>query len=360
MTIGNATLYHGDALTVLRTLPAESVQMCVTSPQYFGLRDYGHPGQIGLEASPAEFVAVLVAVFEEVRRVLRSDGTLWLNIGDSYAGSRRGGNVGGTSTLEGSQSSQEASSAVRPMCDSRRRDDAEIPRSDLALPGFKPKDLMGMPWRVALALQAAGWYLRRDIIWHKPNPMPESARDRPTTAHEYLFLLAKSPSYFYDAAAIAEPVSGGAHARRAVVPDGWNTGPGSHSAVDFSRRERAPGVTPKSAAAGSGIKANESFHAATVDLVTERNKRSVWTIPSHPFPEAHFATFPPKLVEPCILAGSPEGGVVLDPFNGAGTTGVVCANHGRHYIGIEINGSYLHDIAVPRITDAQRQGRMFA
>jgi DNA modification methylase len=318
----------GDALETLRTLPDESVQCCITSPPYWGLRDYGVDGQLGLEKTPEEYIAKMVEVFREVRRVLRRDGTLWLNIGDSYAAGGRG----------------------QGECKQRTNKGSNLP--PLKPPtGYKPKDLVGIPWMLAFALRADGWYLRSDIIWSKPNPMPESVTDRPTKAHEYLFLMSKSQKYFYDAEAIKEPVNGTAHRRGKIkTPDGWDTGPGGHGSYHREGREKGKtrGVTPKSTPAGSGIKANESFHAATWDLVETRNRRSVWTIPTHPFPEAHFATFPPDLVKPCILAGSRQGDVVLDPFGGSGTVGAVARNLGRDYVLIELSPAYM-EMAEARI-----------
>jgi DNA modification methylase len=259
-------ILQGDCRHVLATLPAASVHCCVTSPPYFGLRDYGIAEQIGLEATPEAFVAELVAVFREVRRVLRDDGTLWLNLGDSYA----------------------------------------------------TKELLGIPWRVSFALQADGWYLRQDIIWSKPNPMPESVQDRCTRAHEYLFLLSKSSSYFCDMAAIAEASE---HLHLAGKPQKVNYADDSAMRNDGDR----------------------------IVIRTEtRNKRSVWTVATQPFKEAHFATFPPDLIEPCIKAGCPVGGTVLDPFGGAGTTGLVADRHQRDAILIELNPAYA-DMAHRRI-----------
>jgi len=255
--------HHGDALTVLRTLPDESAQMCVTSPPYWGLRDYGVDGQLGLESTPEEYVGRMVAVFAEVRRVLRQDGTLWLNVGDSYAA----------------------------------------------------KDLCGIPWRLAFALQANGWYLRQDIIWHKPNPMPESVTDRCTSAHEYLFLLSRSPRYYYDADSIRE-------------------------AAEYGRREQpANTFARRGTAKSNSVRVSGSTQGADPDA--GRNRRSVWTIASQPYPDAHFATFPRTLVEPCIMAGSKAGDVVLDPFMGSGTTAQVAQDLGRKWTGIELNGEYL-------------------
>lgn len=297
---------QGDVLARLGELPSESIHCCVTSPPYWGLRDYGVDGQIGLEATPEEFVAKMVQVFREVRRVLRANGTLWLNMGDSYAGSRSGpeGDLVG---LDGSRRNQEASRAAkRAMTVSRRRDDEPIPRSDVRITGVKPKDLVGMPWMVAFALRADGWYLRQDIIWAKPNPMPESVRDRCTKSHEYLFLLAQSDRYYYDGDAIRTPFSAETKAQsfetmdfaarvRYKKPDGWDPGSGSHGSIHRNGREK-----------GS---------AASVDYIPPAgaNKRTVWTVPTEGFPDAHFATFPTELVRPCILAGCPVGGTVLDP-----------------------------------------------
>lgn len=319
---------------MLRTLPAESVHACITSPPYWGLRDYGVEGQIGLEPTPGEFVARLVDVFREVRRVLRDDGTLWLNMGDSYAGSGRGGNpTVDSSTLEGGQDSQAASMVKRTMTASRRRDDEPIPRSDGRVVGLKPKDLVGMPWRLAFALQADGWWLRQDIIWSKPNPMPESVRDRCTKAHEYLFLLAKSERYYCDMKAIAEESI-------------YKAGEGGHQS--FAK------FGGKAEIAYGSMVSGEKW-----DSTGTRNKRSVWTVATQPFSEAHFATFPPDLIRPCVLAGAPAGGVVLDPFNGAGTTGMVALEEGRAYVGIELNADYL-EMTRRRLDPVARQERMFA
>jgi site-specific DNA-methyltransferase (adenine-specific) len=353
----------GDALATLRSLPAESVHCVVTSPPYYGLRDYGTAGQIGLEASPAAYVDALVAVFREVRRVLRDDGTCWVNLGDSYAGativSWRAGNLlknNGVSNRDGLG----------------------------AIAGYKPKDLLGIPWTIAFALRDDGWYLRQDIIWAKPNPMPESVTDRCTKAHEYIFLLSKSARYYYDAAAISEVASENTHARGNGQASGGSDPRFVHSHV-----------ASYSQSVGRGA------------VLETRNRRSVWTIASEPFAEAHFATYPPALVEPCILAGTSERGVcaacgapwvrvvertltrpgvtggatpydsnrpdgmtlraggfgggsttttgwqpscacnaatvpatVLDPFAGAGTTGLVADRLGRHAVLIELNPSY--------------------
>jgi DNA modification methylase len=296
----------GDALAVLRTLPDASVHCCVTSPPYYGLRDYGMEGQIGLEQTPDAYVAKMVAVLSEVRRVLRDDGTLWLNIGDSYAG---GGNYRGVSseaTLSAKQRSNGGARGVSQLLGAKNT------------PGCKPKDLIGIPWMLAFALRADGWYLRKDIIWHKPNPMPESVRDRPTSAHEYLFLLAKSSVYHYDIDAIREEPTGRTDAIRSFgnVPD-------------------------RSDGNGRGYE---------LDALVGRNKRSVWTIATKPFSEAHFATMAPELAETCIKAGCPIDGMVLDPFGGAGTTGMVADRLGRNATLIELNPAYV-EIARKRLSD---------
>ena len=350
----------GDALTQLRTLQDDSIDCIVTSPPYWGLRDYGHADQIGLEPTPEAFVLAMVEVFRELRRVLKARGTCWMNLGDSYAGARQ----------------------APGQCDSRRRDNTVIPRSDMRVSGLKCKDLVGMPWRVALALQADGWYLRQDIIWSKPNPMPESATDRCTKAHEYLFLLSKSERYHFDAAAIREPRTsdedangfrGGAYIGDAThdnsvggrrtevgnkrVPSGWDTGPGAHRGLvgnyksgNLERKPR-PGIP--------GDSRHQQGSVPWVDTDGKRNRRSVWTIATQPCKEAHFATFPEALVLPCILAGCPEGGLVLDPFTGSGTTGIVALKSFRRFLGIEINPSYAA-MAARRIRAAVPGPSLFA
>jgi DNA modification methylase len=315
-------------------LADETVQVCVTSPPYWGLRDYklGAAG-IGLEKTPEEYVSNIVQVFREVRRVLRDDGTIWVNLGDSYSGGGRG-NYDVVSENKGNGASR---GLGRPT-----------------VPGLKPKDLVGIPWRVAFALQADGWYLRSDIIWHKPNPMPESVRDRPTKSHEYLFLLSKQPRYYYDAEAIAEPASPNTHMR--ISQDLANQ-VGSFRANGGNKtngpmRAVVKGSTRKLAEAGSGIAANRDFESALAMKVENRNRRDVWTVPTQPYRGAHFATYPEKLVEPCILAGSKAGDVVLDPFCGSGTTGAVAVKHGRDFIGIDMSAEYL-ELARRRIGEAQ-------
>jgi DNA modification methylase len=323
----NGEILIGDALTVLRTLPAESVNCRVTSPPYWGLRDYGVEGQLGLERTPEEYVDNMVEIFREVRRVLRNDGTCWVNLGDSYATSGGTGHQG----KHGARATR-----THTQRNLKRKADSF---------GLKPKDLVGAPWRVALALQEDGWWLRRDIIWHKRNPMPESVKDRPTCAHEYVFFLTKCQHYYYDHKAVMEPASKDTHARYArgrSESHKWaDGGPGNQTlARSLKHMVRADGVNPKAAANSPGSKQNASFSAAVKDIVPMRNKRSVWTVSSEAFPGAHFATFPRKLIEPCVLAGCPEGGTVLDPFFGAGTTGVVANRHGRRFIGIELNPVY--------------------
>jgi DNA modification methylase len=289
----------GDCRDALGTLPDQSIHCCITSPPYFGLRDYGIDGQIGLEQTPEAFVAEMVAVFREVRRVLREDGTLWLNLGDSYAANRsyqvfstKGGPKHGIGQGVGGRGS------VVPC-------------------GLKQKDLIGIPWRVAFALQADGWYLRQDIIWHKPNPMPESVTDRCTKAHEYLFLLTKSERYYFDSKAMREPAAGGA-----------SKGNGQRLA------ERAVART------GGVINGGTAKSTLGTSADETRNRRSVWTVPTQPYTGAHFAVFPAALIEPCVLAGSRPGDVVLDPFMGSGTTAQVAQALGRQWIGCELNTEY--------------------
>ena len=264
-------ILQGNCLDVLKDLPERSVNTCITSPPYWGLRDYGKGEQLGLEDTPEEFAENLVNVFREVKRVLRDDGTVWLNLGDSYSSGGR------TTTTNQTLRGDKDYGVTRPKPSE----------------GIKPKDLVGIPWRVAFALQADGWYLRQDIIWHKPNPMPESVRDRCTKSHEYIFLLSKNVKYYFD---------------------------------------------------------NESIKEDSKTSTVKRSKRSVWTVTTKPFKGAHFATFPPDLIEPCVLAGCPEGGTVLDPFGGAGTTGLVAEQNNRDSILIELNPDYI-EIAKKRLNN---------
>lgn len=328
--MSNYTLLQGHCLEVLRTLPDESIQTCVTSPPYFGLRDYGCDGQIGLESTPDAFVASLVDVFAEVHRVLKSDGTLWLNLGDSYA-AQRGGTSMPAETLAGGVGGKGNKAAHRGhdgAAGHAHRNATNI--------GLKHKDLIGIPWRVAFALQQYGWYLRQDIIWHKPNPMPESVTDRCTKAHEYIFLLSKSQKYFYDIDAIREP--------HLHASDRRNDGK-RHTYSDYAKHNQ---VDPERQRTKTDC---VSFHP------NGRNKRSVWTVCTKPFKGAHFAVYPTELIRPCILAGSRPGDTVLDPFNGSGTTGFVSMEERRKYIGIDINDEYLA-IAEARIKSAQVQEQM--
>jgi len=308
-------ILQGDVRETLRALPEQTVQTCVTSPPYFGLRDYGVDGQIGLEPTPAEYVEQMVAVFREVRRVLRDDGTLWLNLGDSYAANRT---YQVPSTKGGPKHSDSQSAGGK---------------GSVVPDGLKPKDLIGIPWRVAFALQADGWYLRQDIIWHKPNPMPESVRDRCTKAHEYVFLLSKSERYFWDAEAMQEPVQSDKGNGKSFRGGGSYTGNNAFNNHQTKQRET------------SGNAPNESGL---------RNRRSVWTVATRPYKGAHFATFPPALIEPCILAGAPFDGLVLDPFTGSGTTAAVALQHGRRFIGCELNPDYIK-LAEARIAAAEAE-----
>lgn len=313
----NITQYHGDCREILPTLEAGSVHCCVTSPPYYGLRDYGVDGQIGLEKTPDEFVLKLVKVFREVRRVLRDDGTLWLNLGDSYAANR----------------SYQVSDGKHQSHDFGKSNASKIPN------GLKQKDLIGIPWRVAFSLQADGWYLRQDIIWNKPNPMPESVRDRCTKSHEYIFLFSKSPRYYYDHEAIKEPAVCGDHPRNV---DSLYSAPGQ--ATHLGLRKKSLKVRP-SAAKGSFNGKTEAMantgQNAFRAVIETRNRRSVWTVATQPYSGSHFAVFPEKLIEPCVLAGCPEGGTVLDIFGGSGTTARVAIKNRRKAILIELNESYV-------------------
>jgi len=334
------TIYCGDALTVLAQLEAESVQTVVSSPPYWGLRDYKIEGQLGLEPTPELYVEHLLAVFREVRRVLRKDGTLWLNLGDSYCGSW--GNSGQHPELDGhsdGQRQKQSEYLPRGGWDARR----EVPPQQKIV-GLKSKDLIGIPWRVAFELQADGWWLRSDIIWSKPNPMPESVRDRPTRSHEYLFLLTKSKRYYYDAEAIKEEASLATIERINQSTLEEQTG-GPKDPLNGNRSHRKALVNLADKQRGHSRR-HDGFNDRW-DLMTKEeqcalrvNKRSVWEIATQPYPDAHFATFPRKLVEPCILAGSRAGDVVLDPFCGSGTTLAVAKELNRQAIGIDLNPEY--------------------
>jgi DNA modification methylase len=319
----------GDAITVLNSIQEKSVNCCVTSPPYYGLRDYGGSGQIGLEPSPEEYINKLIEIFREVKRVLKDDGTLWLNIGDSYSRDPKNGGSGRNGKHD---YIPEYGNARKILSESKGSFDGGVGRADRAPVrrgghNCKNKDLIGIPWMVAFALRADGWYLRSDIIWHKPNCMPESVIDRPTKSHEYLFLLSKNKKYFYDAEAIKEDAKcAGANAKRK------ESGKIEQELDPEHFRTRPVG--------------------RTCGYPAMRSKRTVWTISTKPFKEAHFATFPEKLVEPCILAGCPLDGVVLDPFLGSGTTGSVARRLGRHYIGIDLKPEYCQ-MAERRIAKAE-------
>lgn len=330
------SIYLGDAKAVLSTFPDNSFDCCVTSPPYYGLRDYGVSGQLGLEGTPDEYIHKLVAVFHEVRRTLKDDGTLWVVIGDSYNGSGKAGNnpeYMGKHTSFGKLHNPKTYG--RPV----------------KIDGLKPKDLIGIPWRLAFALQADGWWLRQDIIWHKPNPMPESVRDRCTKSHEYIFLLSKSAKYYFDSEAIAEPIAGSSLRRY------------SQDLENQKGSDRAVGKTNGNMKAclpryeGNKYTASERFHRTKSGNIYEarslRNKRSVWMVSTKPCKEAHFATFPDTLIVNCIKASCPAGGVVLDPFIGSGTTAVVALKEGRNYVGIDLNPEYIR-IAEKRIEKGNR------
>lgn len=345
-------IYNLDCLDLMRQMPDGFVDCIVTSPPYFGLRDYGVDGQIGLEDTPAKFVAKMVEVFTEACRVLKPEGTLWLNLGDSYASNwpcnRR--NIVGSGSLENGKREN------RP------------PRIE---EGLKDKDLIGIPWRVAFALQESGWWLRQDIIWAKPNPMPESVRDRCTKSHEYIFLLTKSAKYYFDADAIAEPVAestsvklssgsekaltfGGLKAREGQINGGDPRNGGR------SDRNSQWGKVWKPTNRDRSLPRNRNGITGSLDTYTgyTRNKRSVWNVATQPFKEAHFATFPEKLIQPCILAGCPSGGIVYDPFSGAGTTALVAHKLGRRWIGSELNPEYV-ELANNRLEPYLAQETLF-
>ena len=288
-------ILEGDVLARLKDIPDESVDCCVTSPPYWGLRDYGIDGQLGAETTPELYVENLVSVFSEVKRVLKIEGTLWLNLGDSYAAGKSGRDDSGTNGRFGGER-------------------LEI-KQRKAPKGLKSKDLVGIPWMVAFALRKEGWYLRQDIIWAKPNPMPESVTDRCTKSHEYVFLMSKSPKYYYDNEAIKEEAG----------RDWADTGVSILNDTEWHK----------------GAHGNDRKRYEPASDTTKRNKRSVWTIATHPFPEAHFATFPEDLIAPMIKAGCPENGIVLDIFMGAGTTAVVARKLNRNYLGIELNTEYI-------------------
>lgn len=293
---GSYQVLIGDCRETLKSIDDETIHTCITSPPYYGLRDYGENDQIGLEETPEEYVEQLVSVFREVRRTLRDDGTLWLNLGDSYYNYRPG---------KGQRQTKQSFAAHKAS------EVENCPRRGRKLDGLKEKDLIGIPWRVAFALQADGWYLRQDIIWHKPNPMPESVRDRCTKTHEYIFLLSKNKNYYYDHESIKED----------TVTFDENI-----RDREESRLNEVPGRT--------------KMAGLTKNNYEKRNKRSVWSVNTKPYSEAHFAVYPPELIEPCVLAGCPEGGIVLDPFGGSGTTAAVAVKYGRNAVLCELNEEY--------------------
>ena len=305
--MNNSQIINADWIDGLKTLESESVQCCVTSPPYWGLRDYGVSGQLGLEKTPEEYVEKIVAGFREVKRVLRNNGTLWLNLGDSYAHPNTGGN--------GATGGDDKSTLQSKMPPHNTTPVKKFMPKDL-----QPKNLIGIPWKVAFALQSDGWYLRQDIIWSKPNPMPESVTDRCTKSHEYIFLLSKSARYYYDNEAIKEETL---------------TFDFSDRNRDLTRLNNTPGRTRM-----AGLKTNQ---------YEMRNRRSVWSVNTQPYKEAHFATFPQEIPRTCILAGSKKGDTILDPFCGSGTTGEVALKLDRNFIGIELNQKYVTDLIIPRL-----------
>jgi len=310
--VSRVRILVGDCRARLAELEAESVHTVVTSPPYWGLRDYGAEEQIGLESSPEAFVAELVEVFRAVRRVLRADGTVWLNLGDTYIGGRTGRS--GTSAVVSSRNHDAASAAYRTRGGKAHR----------SAPGLKPKDLVGIPWRVAFALQADGWWLRSEVIWHKTNPQPENVYDRPTRAHETVFLLSKSKRYYYDADAIRTPLK-------------------PKTLTTYGTKRRSKGTDAMGRVRAHNISRDVPVRKPRVNEAGEpvgANRRTVWTIPQTPFAGAHFATFPADLAEPCVLAGAPPDGVVLDPFAGSGTTLEVALRLGRRAVGIEVQPDY--------------------
>lgn len=324
------TIFNTDCLGGLKTLPDKYVNCCVTSPPYFGLRDYGHEGQIGLEETPEQYISKMVEVFREVKRVLMDDGTLWLNIGDSYASSTKGSGCPSKKQLSNYGSRYESKKFNH---------------------GVKNKDLIGIPWMLAFALRADGWYLRQDIIWHKPNPMPESVTDRCTKSHEYIFLLSKSQRYYYDHNAIKQLMADASFERlnqNIELQLGSDRVPGKRNGrmkavrANGIVRDRLLDYDSKEKQLRDCVKRGGFEKEKDLPLPEAlANKRSVWTVTTKPFSEAHFATFPEDLIVDCIKAGCPEGGIVLDPFMGAGTTALVSRKLNRNYVGFELNEEYI-------------------
>ena len=315
------TIFCGDCLSVLKSLPDNSIDCCVTSPPYYALRDYGCDGQIGLEETPEKYIERLCEVFSEVRRVLTPEGTLWLNIGDSYNGNK----VGNIEVVKNKKVS-ESNDFHKKLCG-----------------GAKPKDLIGIPWMLAFALRSQGWYLRQDIIWHKPNPMPESVTDRCTKSHEYIFLMSKSQKYYFDYEAIQEPC---ADQSRTNYACGNRTNGINKDRNDNDFGERSKNWKPRTKNCQYDGQKPNSFHLSRENGEPDkeyyvRNKRDVWSVNVKPCSEAHFATYPFELIKPCILAGCPENGIVLDPFMGSGTTAIVARSLNRNYLGVELNPEYI-------------------
>lgn len=327
----------GDACEELKKLPNCCIDCCVTSPPYYGLRDYGVDGQIGLEETPSEYIENLVTIFREVRRILKNDGTLWLNMGDSYAGSGKGAATYPDNVRRYKQGTNKGMLGA-------------VATTKIRTPEYKRKDLMGIPWRLAFSLQADGWYLRQDIIWYKPNCMPESVKDRCTKSHEYIFLLSKSDKYYFDYEAIKEPAVGFNN-----IPPAGSKGtlkPNSRRRKGNSKTFRG-GAYINNQAFNNSDKIIRDSHGNTENKTGLRNKRDVWIMSTRGYKEAHFATFPEKLIEPCILAGCRESGTVLDPFLGSGTTAAVAAKCGRKYIGIELNPDYAK-MAMKRLKEIEQ------
>ena len=315
------TIINGNSLEVLKSLPDNSIDCCVTSPPYYALRDYGCDGQIGLEETPEKYIESLCDVFSEVRRVLTPEGTLWLNIGDSYNGNK----VGNTEVAKNKKVS-ESNDFHKKLWG-----------------GAKPKDLIGIPWMLAFALRSQGWYLRQDIIWHKPNPMPESVTDRCTKSHEYIFLMSKSQKYYFDYEAIQEPC---ADQSRTNYACGNRTNGINKDRNDNDFGERSKNWKPRTKNCQYDGQKPNSFHLSRENGEPDkeyyvRNKRDVWSVNVKPCSEAHFATYPFELIKPCILAGCPENGIVLDPFMGSGTTAIVARSLNRNYLGVELNPEYI-------------------
>lgn len=323
-------LLQGDSLEILKTLPDSSIDCCVTSPPYYGLRDYGADGQIGLEKTPEEYINKLVHIFSEVRRVLKDSGTLWINIGDSYAGSGKGAWRNKTAQKE-TYVTDPASPA------------AKMPKQ---FEGIKPKDLIGIPWMLAFALRRDGWYLRNDIIWYKPNAMPESVKDRCAKSYEHIFLLSKSRKYYFDWEAIKEPCVG--FDKSSPRGSKGTLTPNAGRRRGNSKSFRGGGAYTDGCSFNNSADNERKTHGNLPNGKGTRNKRDVWSVATKGCKDAHFATFPQKLIEPCVLAGSRSGGIVLDPFLGSGTTAIVASKHQRQFIGIELNCDYI-EIAKRRI-----------